>query len=49
VPIFMVDVEPGPRFRIVGMNRAAESETGRSSDSLAWLAFEDCLRQKPEC
>lgn len=42
VPIFVVDVEPGPRFRIVGMNRAAETETGRPSDSLAGLTFEDC-------
>ncbi|KQQ86191.1 sensor domain-containing diguanylate cyclase [Aureimonas sp. Leaf324] len=42
VPIFVVDVEPGPHFRIVGMNRAAENETGRSSDSLAGLSFEDC-------
>ncbi|WP_294640633.1 sensor domain-containing diguanylate cyclase [uncultured Aureimonas sp.] len=43
VPIFVVNVEPGPHFRIVGLNRAAESETGRSSDSLAGLAFEDCV------
>ncbi|RYD26369.1 MAG: sensor domain-containing diguanylate cyclase [Lysobacteraceae bacterium] len=43
VPIFVVDVEPGPRFRIFGMNRAAEKEIGQSCESLAGLLFEDCL------
>lgn len=43
VPIFVVDVEPGPHFRIFGMNLAAETETGRSSESLAGKTFEDCL------
>jgi diguanylate cyclase (GGDEF)-like protein len=43
VPIFVVDVEPGPRFRIFGMNRAAEKEIGQASESLAGQLFEDCL------
>ncbi|WP_416357574.1 diguanylate cyclase domain-containing protein [Aureimonas phyllosphaerae] len=43
VPIFVVDVESGPRFRIFGMNQAAEKETGQSSGSLAGRMFEDCV------
>ena len=43
VPIFVVDVEPGPRFRIFGMNRAAEKEIEQGSESLAGRLFEDCL------
>ncbi|WP_312795361.1 sensor domain-containing diguanylate cyclase [Tianweitania sp.] len=43
VSVFVVDVEDRAKFRIFGMNAAAERETGSLSASFAGRLFEECF------
>lgn len=46
VPIFVVDVEDGPRFRFLGMNSAAEAEFGYPEAHVAGKLFADCFSSR---